>query len=196
MRQSACQIGHPPEGRAGYYCDCGGAFLSDNAATDCQAVCLSDSSLACRSVTQKWDMIAAAAAYLHLTILLLTVRQHYCLHVSHTEVGHHCSCGSIPPPNASVTVSQTVQSPSDCQTAPLTCRSATQKWDIIAAAAAHLRLTLLRVPAEAQQPLKISRGGGPDTSAAPGTEVLLDMLGADLAPLDLWLSYMFEHSEP
>jgi hypothetical protein len=58
------------------------------------------------------------------------------------------------------------------------CRSATQKWEVVAECARHLHLALRRVPLELRQPPTLSPAGGPDTADAPGTEVLLDMLGA------------------
>lgn len=57
------------------------------------------------------------------------------------------------------------------------CRSATQKWELVAECARHLRLALRRVPLEMQQPPRLAAHGGPDTANAPGTEILLDMLG-------------------
>jgi hypothetical protein len=58
-----------------------------------------------------------------------------------------------------------------------TNRSATQKWELVAECARHLRLGLRRVPLELRQPPRLSPAGGPDTADAPGTEALLDMLG-------------------
>jgi hypothetical protein len=47
----------------------------------------------------------------------------------------------------------------------------------VAECARFLRLALRRVPLELQAPPRLSPAGGPDTSDAPGTEALLDMLG-------------------
>ncbi len=49
--------------------------------------------------------------------------------------------------------------------------------------ARHLRLALQRVPLEAAESVALAPHGGPDTSRAPGTEALLDILGAHQSQL-------------